>query len=198
MSCRVPSRKLYFITHADVVIDPNVDVRTWGLSDRGRRRHTQYAQHSDLENVTCVFSSAEQKAIDGAAISANALSVPHRVIDALHENDRSATGYLPKDEFEQVADQFFAHPNHSIRGWERAIDAQARVVAALKAAAEITPHGDIAVVAHGGVGALFLCWLLDEPISRAFDQPGAAGGNVLTVSLSDWTLLDGWRDIAPL
>ncbi|MEO9516958.1 MAG: histidine phosphatase family protein [Paracoccaceae bacterium] len=192
------NRKLFFITHAEVMIDPNVEVTTWGLSDRGCARHVAYANHSDLKNVACVVSSAEQKAIDGAIITANVLSVPHHILDALHENDRSATGYLPKDEFEQVADQFFAHPTQNIRGWERAIDAQTRVVAALKDAIGLAPDGDVAIVAHGGVGALFLCWLLNEPISRAFDQPGAGGGNVLTATIPDWTLIEGWRDIAPL
>ncbi|MEP3639109.1 MAG: histidine phosphatase family protein [Paracoccaceae bacterium] len=191
-------RKLFFITHAEVIIDPNVEVTTWGLSDRGCARHVAYANHPDLKNVACVVSSAEQKATDGAIITANALSVPHHILDALHENDRSATGYLPKDEFEQVADQFFAHPTQNIRGWERAIDAQTRVVAALKDAIGLAPDGDVAIVAHGGVGALFLCWLLDEPISRDFDQPGAGGGNVLTATIPDWTLIEGWRDIAPL
>ena len=191
-------RNLFFITHAEVIIDPNVEVTTWGLSDRGRARHIAFAEHPELKNVACVVSSAEQKAIDGAIITANALSVPHHILDALHENDRSGTGYLPKDEFEKVADQFFANPTQSIRGWERAIDAQTRVVAALKAAIELTSDGDIAVVAHGGVGALFLCWLLDEPISRAFDQPGSGGGNVLAAAIPDWTLIEGWRDIAPL
>ncbi|MEP3720668.1 MAG: histidine phosphatase family protein [Paracoccaceae bacterium] len=196
--CRVSNRKLFFITHAEVMIDPDVEVTAWGLTDRGRARHMAFAGDPDLKNVAWVVSSAEQKAIDGAIITANALSVPHHIMDALHENDRSATGYLPKDEFEKVADQFFAHPSQSIRGWERAVDAQARVVAALKAATEISADGDIIVVAHGGVGALFLCWLLDEPISRTFDQPGAGGGNVLTASIPDWTLTEGWRDIAPL
>jgi hypothetical protein len=46
----------------------------------------------------------------------------------MHENDRSATGFLPPDEFETVANRLFAEPLVSIRGWERAIDAQLRIV----------------------------------------------------------------------
>ena len=55
--------------------------------------------------------------------------VPYSVVAALHENDRSATGYLPPDRFEAVADRFFAEPETSVLGWERAVDAQARIVA---------------------------------------------------------------------
>ena len=35
-----------------------------------------------------------------------------------------------------------------------------------------TPAGSIAIVAHGGVGALLLCWLKNVPISRLEDRPG--------------------------
>lgn len=45
----------------------------------------------------------------------------------MHENDRSATGFLPPSEFESVADEFFAKPEVRVRGWEPAIDAQARI-----------------------------------------------------------------------
>ncbi len=150
-----------------------------------------------MENVTRVFSSAEQKALDGAKITADVLNVQHHVIEALHENDRSATGYLPSDEFEAVADAFFAQPDVSVRGWEKARDAQSRILSALESVVAKAPVGDIAVIAHGGVGALFLCHLLGVEISRDQDQPGRGGGNVLTVALPGWTLLEGWRDIAP-
>ena len=43
---------------------------------------------------------------------------------SLHENDRSATGYLPPNQFEAMADRFFAEPQASVLGWERAVDAQ--------------------------------------------------------------------------
>ncbi|CAN0582238.1 unnamed protein product, partial [Ectocarpus sp. 12 AP-2014] len=63
--------------------------------------------------------------------------------------------------------------------------------------AQDTSHGDIAIVAHGGVGALFLCDRMGVAISRAQDQPANGGGNFLTVSLPDLHLVHGWRDIAP-
>ena len=49
------------------------------------------------------------------------LSVEER--PGIGENDRSATGFVPAEEFEALADTFFADPHTSIRGWERAIDA---------------------------------------------------------------------------
>ena len=190
------SRRLFFLTHSDVVIDPEVPVTDWGLSARGRARHEIAAGASEFKGVTAIYCSAERKAVEGAEILSRPLGISHSIVDALHENDRSATGYLPKDEFETVADQFFAHPDRSIRGWETAMAAQARIVDTVgMLSAQDRTLGDIAIVAHGGVGALLLAHVMGEEISRDFDQPGGGGGNFLTLSLPELKLLEGWRDI---
>ena len=123
-------RRLYYITHADVVQDPAVPVTDWPLSERGRARHQAFSGR--MPPLGAVFCSMERKAIDGAEILAAAQGLVARQALFLHENDRSATGYLPPAEFETVADAFFANPRRSVRGWERAIDAQYRVLATLK------------------------------------------------------------------
>ena len=135
----------------------------------------------------------ERKAGDGAAILAAHLGVVPVARADLGENDRSATGYLPKPEFEAMADAFFAHPETSVRGWERAVDAQARIVSAMRAVLAAAPPGDVAVVSHGGVGALLLSHLQGAPISRTTDQPEGSGGHVLAFDREDWTLRHGWR-----
>lgn len=190
-------KRLFFITHADVLIDPKVPVPDWGLSPRGVARHQALARRALA--LGTVFASAERKAQDGAQILAQAHGLRVQTVAELGENDRSATGYLPKDLFEATADRFFAQPERSVDGWERAVDAQARIVAAVQhCVATAAPAGDVAIVAHGGVGALFLAWLQQKPISRGFDQPPGNGGFMLTVGLPDWQLIDGWSDIASL
>jgi broad specificity phosphatase PhoE len=67
----------------------------------------------------------------------------------MHENDRSATGFLPPDEFETVANRFFAHPLVSIQGWERAIDAQLRIVREVEHVLARNRAGDVLFVGHG-------------------------------------------------
>ncbi len=118
------------------------------------------------------------------------------MIVALGENDRSATGYLSKAEFEAVADQFFARPEESVRGWERAIDAQSRTIQTVDdIITMVKAPGDIAIVSHGAVGALLLCHLKGIPISRIEDQPGDGGGNFFSFDAADRRLLSGWRRI---
>src|SRR5262249_60889282 len=53
--------------------------------------------------------------------------------------------------------------------------------------------GPIAVVSHGGVGALLLCHLTGVPISRTAEQPGASGGNYFLFSMPKGILVHGWK-----
>ena len=143
-----------------------------------------------VPDITAVYCSTEQKAIDGAEILAGHLGLGFSKIEELGENDRSATGFLPPDEFERVADQFFASPHTSVRGWERAIDAQARIVKAVSS----IPDGDtVAIVAHGAVGTLLYCYLAGEPIARRWDQPPNGGGNYYSFTLSPRQVFSWWR-----
>jgi broad specificity phosphatase PhoE len=103
---------------------------------------------------------------------------------------------LPQGEFDVTVDTFFANPNVSVRGWERAEAAQARIVAAVtRITQEASGSGPIAVVSHGGVGTLLLCHLKGCPISRAEEQPGTSGGNYFLFRVPENTLVHGWKSI---
>jgi broad specificity phosphatase PhoE len=149
-----------------------------------------------VRTIGALWCSDEQKAIDAAEILSRGLGLPFQTHAELGENDRSATGYLAKAEFEATADQFFAHPHEGIRGWERAVDAQARIVRAIAHVDRATP-GDtpVCVVSHGGVGALLFCHLARVPISRQHDQPPGAGGYYFRWRGPAGELVHGWRSI---
>lgn len=187
---------VHFITHPEVVIDPAVPVPDWRLSPLGVGRMRAAAGQPWAAGVRSVFSSAERKAVEAAGLLAERLGVRPVAIEALGENDRSATGYLAKAEFEAVADVFFARPEESVRGWERAADAQRRIVEAVRRAVAMAPRGgDVAVVSHGGVGALLLCHLKGVAISRDEDQPGEGGGCVFSFGRADGRVVSGWRRV---
>lgn len=188
--------EILFITHPEVVIDPVVPVPDWGLAPVGVTRMEGFARGPRAAGVAAVWSSPERKARDTAAILARARRVMPKTDEALRENDRSATGFLPPDEFWPVVADFFAHPTRSVRGWERAIDAQARVLGALRRIDEAeTAGGDVALCAHGGVGALLLAALSGRPISGDLGQPHAGGGCVLRIARGSHALIEGWRPI---
>jgi broad specificity phosphatase PhoE len=190
-----PHRRIVFVTHAQVEIDPNRPVPDWPLNVLGRARHEAFSGNPVLQGIRAVYCSDERKARDGAEIHAVRLGLAPNIVVSLGENDRSATGYLPPSRFEAMADAFFANPDQQVQGWESARAAQARIVAAVRTIAELDQSGgDILIVSHGAVGTLLRCACLGRLISRSEDQP-AGGGNYFVVHWPDWTTDPDWRTI---
>ncbi|NRP71989.1 hypothetical protein ILFOPFJJ_02883 [Ensifer psoraleae] len=188
-----------YLTHPQVRIDPAMAVPKWGLSDLGRDRARVTAANPWVRSLGRIVSSHETKAMETAAILAQAAGVPVETDEEMGENDRSATGFLPPEEFEKAADWFFAHPNESFKGWERAIDAQTRIWDAVSYILDRhDPAVPIAFVGHGGVGTLLKCRMTGTAIARDADQP-AGGGNLFAFRLADravtcdWTPMEFWQ-----
>ncbi len=191
-------RRARYLSHPQVRIDPETPVPNWGLSDVGLRRAEALAAQGWLAGTALVVSSAERKAAETAHIIAKSLGLDVEVREAMHENDRSATGFLPPSEFEATADQFFARPHESVRGWERAIDAQVRIVSEADAVLARDFRGDVLFVGHGAVGTLLYCRYAGLSIDRRHDQP-AGGGNYFTFEIAHRHVEHSWRpiEIAP-
>lgn len=185
-----------FITHPEVVVDGAVPVPQWRLSAAGLRRMRTFAASDATTGVGEIWSSAEVKAQEAAAILAQARGAPIHTCENLGENDRSSTGFRPPAEFERLADAFFARPEQSIEGWERAVDAERRIAQAFAAILSAgRGAGDLAIVSHGGVGTLLYCHLTGRPIDRGHDQPFQ--GCYWLWDAAQREMIHGWRPIAP-
>lgn len=200
--------KALYVTHPQVVIDPNVPTPRWGLNDKGMARAQAFAARGVVPVNAMIFSSDETKATDLAGVIAAAIGAKMIVDPAMGENDRSSTGFLAPERFEDTADRFFAQPDVSIEGWETANDAQVRIVTAVRRALDSVPSGTPAVFCgHGAVGTLLKCFVGNRRIARDEDQRRLAdpgGGNAFVFDLeamelhSDWmpmeALAPGWHD----
>ena len=189
--------QFFYLTHPQVRIDPAVPIPDWGLSDTGLARAQMAAGAPLFAQLTLICSSAERKAVETAQTIAEARNLTVSILPRTHENDRSATGFLPPAEFESVANDFFAEPRASVRGWERAIDAQARIVSEALPLLEAACEGDVLMVGHGGVGTLLLCHLAGLEISRSHDQP-AGGGNLFAYNPASQEVICRWTPIETL
>lgn len=188
-----------YLTHPQVRVDPKVPVPEWSLSEVGAARVAFLAEKLGmLAGTQRVISSGETKALQTAAPIAAALGVAVETRPLTHENDRSATGFLPAAEFEAVADQFFAHPDVSVRGWETASHAQARILREVAACLVGDPTGDILFVGHGGVGTLLYCALTGSPIDRRYDQGPCGGGCWFEFDIESRKPAQGWRPMEAL
>ncbi len=193
------TRTLRYLSHPQVLIDPAQEVTRWSLNAIGAARvEALAARLGRLAGTTRVISSAETKALETARPLAAALGAPLEIRPLMHENDRSATGFLPPEEFERVADAFFADPSQSVRGWETAIAAQQRIMAELDACLSGEGTGDILFVGHGAVGTLLFCALSRIQIDRRHDQGPGGGGCWFECDAAGRVPLQGWQPMETL
>lgn len=185
-----------YITHPEVVINPDVAVTDWPLTEQGKNRVAALAARLVLPNSVQVIASAERKALETAWPLAMRAGCAVDVRPSMHENDRSATGYLPKDAFERMADAFFACPDQSAKGWETARAAQNRIVSQVKSAIADFPGQDLIFTGHGAVGTLLYCHLSGHSIDRKWDQTG--GGHWFAFDPVSLRAEDHWQPIETL
>ena len=191
-----PMASLIFLTHPEVVIDPDQPVPEWPLNATGRARMERFAERLAGRDVSAVYASTERKAMDGAAIVAERLGLSYDTDKDLGENDRSSTGFIAPPEFWDVVREFFGNSHESIRGWERAIDAQTRIVNAIgRILREDETSSDIVVVSHGGVGCLLTAHLQRVEIGKESRPSHPGGGCFIRIDRDSFALTQDWRTI---
>lgn len=184
---------LRYMVHPEVVVDPDLDMETWRLSEFGRDQAASFASDAVLDDTVRIISSTERMAKETAGIIATSRDLEVEIYMGLHEIDRSSTGYLDPDMYDRAVAQVYAQPDERIRGWENARKAQERVAShAMAAAFSKAPEGDVLIIGHTHVGAFFYCALADLPLSIEY-MPEQ--GMVFAVDLVTDQIVHGWQPV---
>lgn len=171
-------RKLILVRHSQPVIDPEVDSREWRLSIEGRRRCARLAEILREHDPAAIVTSTEPKALETGAIVARRLKIPLESAENLHEHDRRGAPFAtPEGSFVDLIANLFRRPGELVFGNETADQAYERFAAAVDGLLERRAEGNLAVVSHGTVMALFVARRAGvEPVSfwRELGTPAAA------------------------
>lgn len=151
--------RLLLVKHAPPAIDPARPAPTWRLGAAGRRRARRLARLLAARGIApaLLATSPEPKAAATAAILAAINGWPSPVVAVgLREHERAAAGWLDADAFAHAIGRLFAHPTARVFGEESAAEAVARFSTTVDALLAAEPSGDVLIVAHGTVIALFV------------------------------------------
>jgi broad specificity phosphatase PhoE len=149
------SRKLILIKHAAPLVDPAKPSDQWQLSDAGREACVPLAKRVAELGLTQIIASEEPKARETAELVGKALNVPVSSAPGLHEHDRSNVPHLRSGEFISMMELMFRKPRERVLGRESAQEAEERFAGAVADVLEEHAEGNIAIVSHGTVIALF-------------------------------------------
>ena len=149
-------RKLILIKHARPLVDPATPSDLWKLSEEGRAQSLTLASQLATHQPTVIVSSDEPKAIETAQIVATELKIPTESAADLREHNRSNVPHMRSGEFISHVELFFRKPNERVLGKESAHEALGRFENAIDDVLAKHTDGNVAVVSHGTVIALFI------------------------------------------
>jgi len=148
-------RKLILIKHARPQVNEGLPPEQWSLSEEGRRSCGPLADALCVHDPALIVTSTEAKARETGRLIGAALRRPVAVAENLHEHDRGNVPLLPGSEFISLMALFFKDRARLVLGRETAEQALCRFGAAVDSVLQAHPQGNIAIVTHGTVLALF-------------------------------------------
>lgn len=154
--------KVILLRHGAPEIEAGVASTHWRLSDAGRDAARRTAERLRAFDVVAIVSSQEPKARETADIVARASSRPVFELAALREHARKTAGHLDRETFARSVANLFEHPDERVFGEETAAQALKRFRGAISEILRAHASGDLVVVSHGTVIALFVADLTGE------------------------------------
>ena len=148
-------RKLILIKHAKPQVEEDVPSHEWELSAEGRESCRALVPLVGRYEPRVIVTSDEPKAIQTGAIVAEALGISTRIGESVYEHDRTNVPMMGSREFISTMALFYKERGRLVLGRETAEEALERFEGAVKGLLEEEPAGNVAVVTHGTVLALF-------------------------------------------
>jgi broad specificity phosphatase PhoE len=163
---------LILVKHSLPEVNENIPAREWKLSAEGKARCKRLAECLANYQPDHIISSVEPKARESAELVAQELGLSASVFEGLHEHDRSNTGYLSKEQFQESVRDFFAQPRELVFGNETADGAYQRFQTAIDSILSQFPNQTVVVVAHGTVISLYVSHLTGISASSLWKELG--------------------------
>jgi broad specificity phosphatase PhoE len=173
----MPSQ-LYLVRHGRTQPDPTTAAALWRLSAAGRAETARLAAHPRWAEMAGFYASPEEKAIETARLLAEPHGQALTILPDLREVER---GSVFLADYDTAVREFFACPDETVHGWERAADAGRRVAGCLEQISARAGDRPVAVVSHGLALTLGLAALvpLDQPLWEFWRQIGFSAVAVL-------------------
>jgi broad specificity phosphatase PhoE len=186
---------LYLVRHPETRVDLSIPSSEWLLSQEGMSQAQRLARKSFWREVAMIYSSGEPKASTTAAVVAAHTGLPWQTRSCLGELARH--GYQPPDiaAYRSAVARMFSNPEQSIRGWERRVDAEERIVTCVQGLVTENLGSTIAVISHGIILTILVAHLtgLSELYELWREMDFAS---VAVLDTSRWTLKSSFSDDA--
>lgn len=151
-----------FIRHAKTLVDKNVPIEDWILTDDGAKQAKDLAKSNSLDDVDIFISSDENKSYLTIKPLADKLKKDIMRVEELGEIKRPNSEKLTSQEYEDMKTKIFKDLNYTEHGWETANHALDRFRTAVEIIDEQYEGKKILICAHGTVMTLYFAYLQNK------------------------------------
>ena len=183
--------KLIYITHPSVEIDKNKLPHEWGLSEKGLNQAMELIKQPFWKEVAVIYSSTEPKAMQVANLASQKYHLPWFKEQELGEADRTATPFLPLDEYMAAIQQCYLAPDTSVKGWETHHHMMKRNASVLEKIKKKNKGKTIVIVGHGGAGTTLKCHIKGTALT--FSEDPRQTGCIFIADLDNNLILQDWQ-----
>lgn len=182
--------KLIYITHPSVKLDKDKLPHQWGLSEKGFEQAKILIEIPFWQEVDVIYSSTEPKATQVAQLASEKYHLPWFQEKDLGEADRTATPFLPLEEYMTEVQKAYLNPDVHVRGWESHHQVMKRNAIALEKIKKDNPGNTIVIVGHGGAGTTVKCTI--KGIEPKFSEDPQQTGCIFIANLDSNTIIQDW------
>lgn len=181
--------KLIYISHPAVNIDKTKPPHMWGLSKIGFEEAKTLLQKPFWSEVDIIYSSNEPKATQVASLASEKYNIQWIQEEKLGEADRTATPFMPLEEYMDAIQQCYVKPSENIKGWESHHHMMERNISALE---EIKKENKktIVIIGHGGAGTTIKCYI--KGVKLNFSEDPKRTGCIFIADLDKNFIVQDW------
>jgi len=183
--------KLIYITHPSVELDKNKLPHEWGLSEKGFEQAKILIEKPFWQEADVIYSSIEPKAIQVARLASEKYRCPWFQEKDLGEADRTATPFLPLEEYMLAVQEAYLNPDTNIKGWESHHQMMKRNATVLKKIKNNYKNKTIVIIGHGGAGTTIKCYI--KGIEPQFSEDPKQTGCIFIADLDANTIIQDWQ-----
>ncbi len=172
---------IIFIRHSKSLVNPDVPIATWALSDEGVDLAKKLKKVLGVKSIEVIYSSLQPKALETAILATKDLGIPIRTHKDLTESTSFTNKFVNLQQLEENTREYYKNPDLSINNGETSKEAVLRFNTAINEIVRIEKGRKvIGIVSHGSILADFSAQYFDKSayeIVHKMGQPDIAEFN---------------------
>lgn len=154
---------LILIRHSKSLVNPNIPIATWGLSEEGVILAKKLNKITQIKTLDIIYSSLQPKALETAILATKNTGIPIKTDNRLTESTSFTNKFITPEQLEQNSKKYYSDKKSTFSNGESFEESLGRFVVAINdIVSSETDKRNIGIVSHGNVLTAFASQFTNE------------------------------------